>query len=118
MKFSYGKEKEKETKNKKIPETMSYLGMVEDNNDPNMLGRIKVRIAPYTDFNTEDLPWACPLLGSCGNSSSNCGLNIPEVGSQVRVVFPSQDFTAPYYMGAELNELNKTTFLIQSKIFG
>ena len=92
------------------PTTMDYLGRVEDNNDPEKLGRIKVRIEPYSDFNTEDLPWASPILGSCGNSSSNCGLNVPEIGSQVRIFFPSHDMTAPYYRGAELNESNRTTF--------
>lgn len=93
------------------PATMDYLGMVEDNNDPEKLGRIRVRISPYMDFeSTEDLPWACPILGSCGNSASSGGLNIPEVGSQVRVFFPSHDLTAPYYRGAELNEFNRTTF--------
>ena len=93
------------------PATMDYLGMVEDNNDPEKLGRIRVRISPYMDFErTEDLPWACPILGSCGNSASSGGLNIPEIGSQVRVFFPSHDLTAPYYRGAELNEFNRTTF--------
>lgn len=92
------------------PATMSYLGMVEDNNDPEKLGRLRVRISPYMDFATEDLPWACPTLGTHGNSSNAGGLNVPEKGSQVRVYFPSHDLTAPYYMGAELNELNRTTF--------
>ena len=97
------------------PATMDYLGIVEDNNDPEKLGRLKVRISPYSDFeSTEDLPWACPILGSCGNSSNSGGLNIPEVGSQVRVFFPSHDFTAPYYRGAELNEFNRTTFFDDS----
>ena len=92
------------------PATQSYLGMVEDNNDPEKLGRLRGRISPYMDFETEDLPWACPTLGSHGNTSSAGGLNVPEIGSQVRVYFPSHDLTAPYYMGAELNELNRTTF--------
>lgn len=92
------------------PTAMSYMGCVEDNNDPEKLGRIRVRIAPFSDLSTEELPWACPLLGSHGNSSEYGGLNIPETGSQVRVTFPSRDFTAPYYSGAELNEVNRTTF--------
>lgn len=92
------------------PATQSYLGMVEDNNDPEKLGRLRVRISPYMDFETEDLPWVCPTLGTHGNISSAGGLNVPEIGSQVRVYFPSHDLTAPYYMGAELNELNRTTF--------
>ena len=92
------------------PANMSYLGFVEDNNDPEKLGRLRVRIAPYSELNTEDLPWACPKLGSHGNSSSYGGLNVPEVGSQVRIDFPSKDLTAPYYSGAELNAVNRTTF--------
>lgn len=92
------------------PTTMSYLGFVEDNNDPEKLGRIKVRIAPYSELSTTDLPWATPKLGTHGNSAEYGGLNVPELGSQVRVDFPSKDFTAPYYSGAELNEVNKTTF--------
>lgn len=92
------------------PATMSYLGMVEDNNDPEKLGRLKVRISPYMDFSSEDLPWALPSLGTHGNTPEAGGINVPEIGSQVRVYFPSHDLTAPHYMGAELNELNRTTF--------
>lgn len=92
------------------PATQSYLGMVEDNADPEKLGRLRVRISPYMDFEPEDVPWACPTLGTHGNNPQAGGINVPEVGSQVRVYFPSHDLTAPYYMGAELNELNRTTF--------
>lgn len=89
---------------------VSYIGTVEDNNDPQKLGRVRVNIPPYEDFLTEDLPWVAPMLSSSGNSSSNCALNVPEVGSQVRVSFPYKDLNAPYYTGAELNERNRTTF--------
>ena len=92
------------------PEDMSYLGCVEDNMDPKMLGRVKVRIEIFADIASEDLPWAYPLMGGQGNSSVEGGLNIPEIGSQVRVTFPSKDLTAPYYSGAELNDLNKSEF--------
>lgn len=92
------------------PTDMSYLGLVEDNKDPEKLGRVKVRVAPYSEMATEDLPWASPMLGTHGNSAEYGGLNVPELGSQVRVSFPSKDFTAPYYSGAELNEINRTTF--------
>lgn len=92
------------------PVKMSYLGFVEANDDPQKLGRIKVRITPYADLSTEAIPWASPILGTHGNSADSGGLNVPEVGSQVRINFPSEDFTAPYYSGAELNEVNRTTF--------
>lgn len=92
------------------PYGMSYIGSVVDNKDPKKLGRIKVRITPYSDLSANAIPWASPLLGTHGNSPEYGGLNVPELGSQVRVTFPSKDFTAPYYSGAELNESNKTTF--------
>ena len=92
------------------PTAMSYLGLVEDNNDPEKLGRLRIRIAPYSELATEDLPWAYPKLGTHGNSSEYGGLNVPELGSQVRVDFPSRDLYSPYYSGAELNAVNRTTF--------
>ena len=92
------------------PTTMSYLGCVEDNKDPEKLGRVKVRVAPYNDLATEELPWASPVLGTHGNTTEAGGLNVPELGAQVRVTFPSRDFTAPYYSGAELTQFNRTTF--------
>lgn len=92
------------------PSTMSYLGLVEDNKDPEKVGRVKVRISLFSELSTEDLPWCYPMLGTHGNSAEYGGLNVPEVGSQVRVTFPSKDLTAPYYSGAELNKVNRTTF--------
>ena len=93
-------------KDKPDPTTMSYIGNVVDNNDPKKLGRVKVQISVYGDLGVDAIPWALPLLGSHGNSVECGGLNVPDLGSQVRVTFPSKDFTAPYYSGAELNETN------------
>lgn len=90
--------------------TMSFLGTVEDNNDPKKLHRVKVHAAPYENLTTEQLPWALPKQSSCGNSPTNASFNVPEIGSQVRIFFPSQDVTAPYYEGAEFNETNRCTF--------
>ena len=90
--------------------TMSFLGTVEDNNDPEKLHRVKVHAAPYENLTTEQLPWALPKQSSCGNSPTNASFNVPEIGSQVRIFFPSQDLTAPYYEGAEFNETNRCTF--------
>ena len=90
--------------------TMSFLGTVEDNNDPKKLHRVKVHAAPYENLTTEQLPWALPKQSSCGNSPTNASFNVPEIGSQVRIFFPSQDMNTPYYEGAEFNETNRCTF--------
>lgn len=92
------------------PATMTYIGNVVDNNDPKKLGRVRVQIPLYADLKIESIPWAAPLLASHGNSQEYGGLNVPELGAQVRVTFPSKDYTAPYYSGAELNETTRTTF--------
>ena len=92
------------------PASMSYIGDVVDNNDPKKLGRVRVQISVYGDLPIDALPWASPYLGTHGNSVEYGGINIPELGSQVRVTFPSKDLTAPYYSGAELNENTRTTF--------
>ena len=46
----------------------TYVGVVEDNNDPKKLGRVKVRVLDVFD-NTklEDIPWANPWKDLSGD---------------------------------------------------
>ncbi len=60
-----------------------YIGVVEDNNDPLMVGRVKVRVAgihtsDQTILPTEDLPWA--ILNNPVNSASISGVGDSPVG--------------------------------------
>ena len=55
-----------------------FLGVVEDRNDPQFLGRCRLRIAGYhtqdkTILPTEDLPWAMPLMPITSASMSGVG---------------------------------------------
>jgi hypothetical protein len=55
-----------------------WMGVVEDRNDPEALGRCRVRIAGYNSpdkdvLPTEDLPWAIPLLPMTSASISGVG---------------------------------------------
>jgi hypothetical protein len=88
-----------------------HVGLVEDNNDPEKLMRVRVRIDPYESIDTDMLPWAfaCPkdFLGTSPDSVDFC---VPEVGSEVTVYFPTRDKDHPFYKGAPLNQDNRTTF--------
>ena len=60
-----------------------FVGVVEDNEDPTKIGRIKVRVMNvYEDIPKEDLPWATPWKDLNGHM-----FILPEVGKVVSVVF-------------------------------
>lgn len=95
----------------KPSEDESYIGIVSDNNDPKKLGRVRVFCSLYEDIDLEALPWCFPTLETfLGNSPDSISFSVPEVGSQVRITFPTKDKYAPYYSGCEINERNKCTF--------
>ena len=95
----------------KPTEDNTYIGIVTDNNDPKKLGRLKVFCAIYEDMDLEALPWCFPTLNTfLGNSPDSISFSVPEIGSQVRVSFPTKDKYAPYYSGCEMNERNRCTY--------
>ena len=60
-----------------------FVGVVEDNNDPKRLCRIKVRVFNiFDDIPVEDMPWSVPWKDLGGNEGG-----VPEVGKVVSVVF-------------------------------
>ncbi len=75
-----------------------YRGVIEDNNDPDKLGRCKIRVWGIHDelktpeilegIPTELLPWGEPCLGLVEGSVSGCGLfSVPLQGSHVFCFF-------------------------------
>ncbi len=85
-----------------------YIGVVEDNNDPNKTGRVKVRILGlHTSIkmksSTEgllisDLPWAIPANPIQGGSISGLGWSgVPVLGSHVAIFFIGGDHNFPVY---------------------
>jgi hypothetical protein len=74
-----------------------YIGRVEDNNDPDKLGRCKIRVFGVfgLDIPTNDLPWATTDANFTGSSIG--GLVIPTVGTLVRVRFENNEVYNPIY---------------------
>lgn len=83
-----------------------YLGIVEDTNDPEKLGRIKVRIPAFmgTDtsqgfyLDTDNLPWARPAILNGGTNDMGSFI-VPIKGSMVVTSFEFDDFNSPLYFG-------------------
>jgi putative chitinase len=74
-----------------------FIGIVEDNKDPNRKGRIKVRIPTlYNNIPLEDIPYASPAYPSDGRS-----FNVPAIGKIVNVLFLTRDLYDPYYIYSE-----------------
>ena len=82
-----------------------YVGIIEDNNDPDKLGRCKVRIhGIHDDIPTSDLPWAIidfPLAVGVKGS-----FIVPEVGTVVSVIFDMGDRYEPRIKSKVLDRQN------------
>lgn len=79
-----------------------YVGIVEDNKDPNRKGRIKVRVQTlYHSIPIEDIPYAYPWGGLSGKD-----FQVPAIGKLVNVLFLSDDLYSPYYIYSENYNIN------------
>lgn len=90
--------------------TNEFVGIVEDNLDPNKKQRVRIRI-PYlhgdeTHIPTDAIPWAQPIRDNNGLSFS-----IPDIGKVVNVTFPTGNLYFPVYKNAEHLNIN-----LQNKI--
>lgn len=85
-----------------------YSGIVEDNKDPDCLGRLKVRIAGCNDnWNLDDIKWAEPCFPFGGYLDQGFFM-IPEIGSYVIVAFIEGSQEKPIWLGCHhKKETNK-----------
>lgn len=75
--------------------TALYIGEVVDREDPELLGRVRVRIPGLVDPASA---WAFPL-GTVGGGSDRRGFfAIPEKGAEVGVLFHQGDVDHPFYL--------------------
>ena len=88
----------------------TYLGVVEDNQDPERQGRCRIRVLDVHDgrdkdgkytLATENLPWALPWKDLNGNAS-----NIPDKGKVVIVVFENGKQMNPEYIHSKHYNIN------------
>lgn len=94
----------------KVEVGKTYIGVIEDNNDPKRVGRCRIRVLDVFDgrdnegkfiIPTEELPWAFPWKDLNGNV-----FNLPEMGKVVIVVFENGNQNNPEYISADHYNLN------------
>jgi len=78
-----------------------YRGIVMDNADPLQYGRAKVKIYPMlADVETANLPWSVPMYPIFEGAGTGIGyFAVPDVGTNVFVMFEQGDIYQPVYIG-------------------
>jgi LAS superfamily LD-carboxypeptidase LdcB len=85
-----------------VDSSRTYIGIVEDNNDPKKLGRCRIRVIDiFDEIPVQDIPWASPWKDLNGN-----GFNVPEKGKILTVIFDSGNIYKPEYVYAEHYNIN------------
>ena len=79
-----------------------YLGIIEDNNDPDRQNKCRIRVINVFDgLPVEDLPWAVPFKDHNG-----LACNLPDVGKVVAIEFENGDIYNPIYKYGEHYNVN------------
>ena len=87
---------------KKVQSGKTYVGVVEDNQDPKKEGRVKIRVMDvFDDLKVEDIPWATPWKDLNGN-----GFNVPDKGKVVITVFDQGDVYKPEFIFSDHYNVN------------
>jgi uncharacterized protein involved in type VI secretion and phage assembly len=83
-----------------------YEGIVVNNNDPDKLGRCKVRVMGiFSDSITDDdLPWALPDFSFIGGKSGS--FIVPHINTLVNVYFERGDIYLPHYTTKIIDKQN------------
>lgn len=94
---------------KTVDPKKTYVGVVENNDDPKKIGRCQIRVMDvFENFKVEDLPWASPWKDLNGNQ-----FNIPDKGKVVTVVFENGNTNNPEYISSDHYNTNLETKLQQ-----
>ncbi len=98
----------------------NYVGIVEDNNDPDKIGRCKIRVyGIFDNIEKSDLPWALPCFKFIGSKVGS--FIVPPIGCVVEVRFRNSDIYFPEYTSKVVNvkalPLNRTKNYPNNMIF-
>lgn len=79
--------------------SMDLMGVIVDINDPEKLGRARVRVfGKFDDIVDEDLPWAEPHIGNTFGQKGGSGtISIPRKGAVVNVLFDNGNIYSPLF---------------------
>lgn len=86
-----------------------YIGFVVDADDPERLGRCKIRVlGVYDNIDNENIPWAFYQGSNVFAGGENRGggsISVPKVGTAVKVMFVNGDIHSPmWYSVVHLND--------------
>jgi hypothetical protein len=86
------------------PTRAFYEGRVVDDNDPDQLGRCRIRVLGIFDDSIadKDLPWATPDFAFVGSTVGS--FTVPPIGTLVHVRFDNSDFYSPVYSSKALDK--------------
>ena len=80
-----------------------FTGKIIDNNDPDKLGKCKVKVyGIFDDIPNEDIPWASPDFTYSGSTQGN--FVVPPVNTIVRCYFNNNDIYLPHYTTKAISE--------------
>ncbi len=77
------------------------IGEVVDNVDPLNIGRVKINIPNFTQgVSTDILPWSHQIFPvGTGGADAIPTFKVPAIGTQVVVIFPTDDIYSSFYIG-------------------
>jgi hypothetical protein len=77
----------------------SWLGEVVDIEDPQKIGRVKIKVyGKFDELANEDIPWAYPgTINNSGSDSGGSSFSVPKLGAIVSVRFDQGNIYHPEY---------------------
>ncbi len=97
---------------KKVTDSPKFATVI-DNNDPKMLGRIKVNLTGLFEGDADDLPWIRRKMDTsfCG-AGTEC-FDVPNIGSIVEIRW-SYDTKTPVYSGTPYSQAHQSNVFTEN----